>query len=111
MTIREVPLSITDDIVALLKHCQALQSEKDGVTRPAPEVYTRDDDPFADCIRQAIGYTRQLQHLLPMAQQLSALGMELERQGTIRVGVGGDYAQLALAYLVAQYPAHGGTGQ
>ena len=111
MTIREVPLSITDDIVALLKHCQALQSEKDGVTRPAPGAYTREEDPFADRIRQAIGYTRQLQHLLSMAQQLSALGMELERQGKIQVGVGEDYAQQALGYLVAQYPVHGGTGQ
>lgn len=107
MTIREVPLSITDDIVALLKHCQALQSEKDGVTRPAPEAYTREEDPFADRIRQAIGYTR----LLPMSQQLSSLGMELERQGKIEVGVDEDYAQQALGYLVAQYPVHGGTGQ
>lgn len=109
MTLSHV--AIADDIVALLKHCQVLQSEKEEVIRPAPEEYNRDVDPFADRIRQAIGYTRQLQHLLPMAQQLSALGRELERQGKIQVGVGEDYAQQALVYVLAQYPASGGTGQ
>ncbi|WP_448868813.1 hypothetical protein [Enterobacter ludwigii] len=99
MTSKDASLSITDDIVALLKHCQALLSEKGGVTRP-----TREDDPFANRIRQAIGYTQ----LLPMAQPLSAV---LERQEKIQVGVGDDYAQLALTYVVAQYPAPGGTGQ
>ena len=107
----EPHVTIADDVVALLKHCQVLQSEKEGVARPAPEAYSREDDPFADRIRQAIGYTRQLQHLVPMAQQLSALGMELERQGKIQVGVGEDYARQALAYVMAQYPASGGTGQ
>nr|HDC4297906.1 hypothetical protein [Enterobacter hormaechei] len=107
----EPHVTIADDIVALLKHCLVLQSEKEGVTRPSPEAYSREEDLFADRIRQAIGYTRQLQHLLPMAQQLSALGRELERQGKIRVGVGEDYARQALAYVVAQYPASGGIGQ
>lgn len=107
----EPHVTLADDVVALLKHCQVLQSEKEGVIRPAPGAYSREDDPFADRIRQAIGYTRQLQHLLPMAQQLSALGMELERQGKIQVGVGEDYARQALAYVVAQYPASGGTGR
>ena len=99
------------EIVALLTLCQRLQSEKEGVIRPAPEEYNRDDDPFADRIRQAIGYTRQLQQLLPMAQQLNALGVALEQQGQIRVGVGEDYAQQALAYVMAQFPADGGTGR
>lgn len=105
------PKGIADDQVALLALCQTLQSEKDGVRRPAPEEYNRDDDPFADRIRRATGYARQLQHLLPMAQQLSAIGRELERQGKIQAGVGEDYAQRALAYVVAQYPADDGTGQ
>lgn len=97
-------VAIADDVVALLKHCQTLQSEKEGVIRPAPEEYNRDDDPFADRIRQAIGYTRQL-------QQLKALGVALEQQGKIQVRVGEDYAQQALAYIVAQYQADGGTGR
>lgn len=36
-------VAISDDVVALLKHCQTLQSEKEGVIRPAPEAYNRDD--------------------------------------------------------------------
>lgn len=100
-----------DEIVALLTLCLQLQSEKEGVIRPAPEKYNRDDDPFADRIRMAIGYARQLQHLLPMAQQLNVLGVALEQRGKIRVGVGEDYAQLALAYVMAQFPADGGTGR
>ena len=111
MTVKTTSMDIADDIVALLKQCQALQSEKEGVTRGASGEYNRDDDPFADRIREATGYARQLQHLLPMAQQLSALGVALEQQGKIRVGVGEDYAQQALAYFMAQYPADGGTGQ
>jgi|AGFS01.1.fsa_nt_gi hypothetical protein len=98
------------EIVALLTLCQQLQSDKEGVIRPAPEEYNRDDDPFADRIRLAISYARQLQQLLPMAQQLNVLGMALEQRGKIQVGVGEDYAELALAYVVAQYPVDGGTG-
>ena len=100
-----------DDVIGFLKLCQQLQSEKEGVTRPAPEEYNRDEDPFADRICQAIGYTRQLQQLLPMAQQLNVLGRELERQGKIQVGIGEDYAQQALAYVVAQYPVDEGCGK
>lgn len=103
----EPHVAIADDVVALLKHCQVLQSEKEGMTRPAPGAYSREHEPFADRIRQAIGYTRHLQYLVPLSQQLSALGMELERQGKIQVGDGEDYARQALAYVVAS----GGTGQ
>lgn len=99
-----------DDVIGFLKLCQQLQSEKEGVTRPAPEEYNRDADPFADRIRMAIGYARQLQQLLPMAQQLNVLGVALEQRGKIQVGVGEYYAELALAYVVAQYPVDGGTG-
>lgn len=74
----EPHVTIADDIVALLKHCQVLQSEKEGVTRPTPEAYSREKYLFADRIRQAIGYTRQLQHLLPyvVAQYLSSAETE-----------------------------------
>ena len=99
------------EIVALLTLCQQLQSEKEGVIRPAPEKYHQDDDPFADRIRRATGYARQLQHLLPMAQHLNVLGVALEQQGKIQVGVGEDYAQQALAYVVGQYLVDGGTGR
>ena len=50
---------IADDIMAL-------QPEKESETRPAPEEYNRDDEPFPGRIHQVIGSTRQ--QLLPMAR-------------------------------------------
>jgi len=38
-------------------------------------------------------------------------GETLELQGKIRGGVGEDYVQRALAYVVAQFPADDGTGR
>lgn len=64
----EPHVTIAVNVVVLLKHCRMLQLVKEGVTRPASEAYSREDDPFVDRIRQAIGYTRQLQHLVLMAQ-------------------------------------------
>ncbi|MBW4241022.1 hypothetical protein JRY02_20635 [Enterobacter roggenkampii] len=89
-----------DDVIALLKLCQQLQSEKDGRERPAPGTYSRDEDDFADRIRSACGHALQLRRLLPVATTLSA-GME--RRGEISVLPGEDYAQKALARLTVQY--------
>lgn len=68
-----------DDIIALPKLCKQLQSEKDGIKRPVPRAYSRDEDEFADHIRVACGHVLQLRQLLPMMSGLSALGAELER--------------------------------
>ena len=100
MSVNNSHIVIANDIVAILKLCQDIQSEKEGVKRAAPDVYTRDDDPFADRIQRATGYVRQLQNLLPMMQALSTLGTELERQGKIQVEVGEDYTQRALEYFM-----------
>lgn len=99
-----------DEMVALLTLCQQLQSEKDGRERPVPGVYSREEDDFADRIRAACGYARQLRQLLPMMSGLSVIGSELERRGEIHVITGESYANRALAYLMAQYqPAQGET--
>ncbi|PNF13566.1 hypothetical protein A6J71_00625 [Enterobacter cancerogenus] len=92
-----------DDVIALLKLCQQLQSEKDGRERPAPWTYSRDEDEFADRIRSACGHALQLRRLLPVALTLSAIGAEMERRGEISVLPGEDYAQKALARLTEQY--------
>ncbi|MFZ5316465.1 hypothetical protein ACOY7N_20865 [Enterobacter asburiae] len=92
-----------DDIIALLKMCQQLQSEKDGRERPAPGTYSRDEDDFADRIRSACGHALQLSRLLPVATTLSAIGAGMERRGEISVLPGEDYAQKALARLTEQY--------
>lgn len=97
-----------DDIIALLKLCQQLQSEKDGRNRPPPEAYSRDEDSFADRIRTACGHAQQLRQLLPMMTTLSAIGAEMERRGEITVITGESYADRALEHLVEEYlPDHG----
>lgn len=100
-----------DDIIALLKLCQQLQSEKDGRERPAPGIYSRDEDEFADRIRSACGHALQLRQLLPITTTLSAIGAGMERRGEISVLPGEDYAQKALARLTVQYLSAGDNKQ
>ncbi|ASA07025.1 hypothetical protein [Enterobacter hormaechei] len=92
-----------DDVIALLKLCQQLQSEKDGRERPAPGTYSRDEDEFADRIRSACWHALLLRRLLPVMTTMSAIGTEMERRGEISVLPGEDYAQKALARLTEQY--------
>ncbi|EOE7356171.1 TPA: hypothetical protein ACKFMW_004323 [Enterobacter hormaechei] len=92
-----------NEMVALLTLCQQLQSEKDGIERPAPGAYSRDEDQFADRIRAACGYALQLRRLLPMIATLSAVGAGMERRGEITLRTGEDYAQKALEHLTAEY--------
>ena len=92
--------------IELLKLCQRLQSEKDGVVRPEPGVIDMAAtlDQFAMNVTEAISYMTSLHSLLPMKMQLTELGRALERQGKIKPGYGDDYADAALGYLLA---AHG----
>lgn len=94
---------VADDVIALLKMCQQLQSEKDGRERAAPETYSRHEDDFADRIRASCGYALQLRQLLPMLSGLSAIGAELECRGEIHVITGENYADRALEYLMGKY--------
>lgn len=96
-------VEVANEIVALLTLCQQLQSEKDGIERPAPGTYTRDKDQFAERIRAACGYALQLRRLLPVMANLSAVGIEMERRGEISLLPGEDYAQSALECLKAEY--------
>ncbi|EPZ8357618.1 hypothetical protein UXO39_21705 [Enterobacter hormaechei] len=92
-----------DDVIALLKLYQQLQSEKDGRERPAPGTYSSDEDEFADRIRSACGHALQLRRLLPVMTTLSAIGAGMERRGEISVLPCEDYAQKALECLKAEY--------
>lgn len=92
-----------DDIIALLELCQQLQSAKDGIERPVPGAYSRDEDEFADRIRAAYGHVLQLRRLLPVMATLSAIGIEMERRGEFSVMTGDDYSRKALEYLMAKY--------
>ncbi|MHA0962776.1 hypothetical protein [Enterobacter cancerogenus] len=97
-----------DDIITLLNLCQQLQSEKDGKERPVPEVYSRDEDEFAERIRAACGYGLQLRQLLPMMSIMSAIGAEMECRGEISIMTGESYSNRALTHLMAEYlPGYG----
>lgn len=98
-------VKVANEMVALLTLCQQLQSEKDGIERPAPGTYSRDEDEFADRIRVACGHALQLRQLLPMMTTLGAIGTEMERRGEISLLPGEDYAQKALIRLTEQYLA------
>jgi len=92
-----------DDVIALLKLCQQLQSEKDGRERPEHGAYSRDEDEFADRIRTACRHALHLRRLLPMTTTLSAIGAEMEHRGEISLLPGEDYALKALVRLTEQY--------
>lgn len=94
---------VADDIIALLKMCQQLQSEKDSRERAAPEAYSREEDEFADRIRAACGNATLLRQLLPILSIMSSIGSELEHRGKISVMTGESYADRALEYLMGKY--------
>lgn len=91
--------------VVLLKLCQRLQSEKDGVDRPDPGVIDKSKtlDQFAMEIMESITYMTALYKFIPMSLQLAELGRLLEEQGKIKPDYGDDYSRLALDYVLSQY--------
>lgn len=91
--------------IELLKLCQQLQTDKDGVNRPEPGVVdkTKNLDQFAQDIMQSIAYVATLNKLLPMSADLARLGRRLEQEEKISLNVGDDYSRAALNYLLSQY--------
>ncbi|BDU53371.1 hypothetical protein [Limnohabitans sp. INBF002] len=91
--------------VELLKLCQKLQSEKDGVARPEPGVTdkTKPLDKFAIDVTQSITYMASLHQLIPINTKLAELGRKLELEGKIAPRVGDDYSQLALQYVLKEH--------
>ncbi|ODS23602.1 hypothetical protein AB835_08295 [Candidatus Endobugula sertula] len=79
--------------VELLALCQQLQSEKDGVDRPAVGSIDKSKvlDDFAMDISQAITWHNTLLKLVPLMQGLSQLGRKLEEDGRINPQIGDDY--------------------
>lgn len=91
--------------VELLVLCQQLQSEKDGISRPAPGVVdkSKTNDQFAQDIGQAVTNMKALCKLIPQMQQLGDLGRKLEAEGEIEVDYGDDYADAALKFVLADH--------
>ncbi|MDM4095921.1 hypothetical protein [Klebsiella oxytoca] len=90
-------------IIELLTLCQQLQSEKDGIQRPAPDkapVGVSDTfDNFSRQIHQACLYASMIDSLLALQSRLVDTGRQLELQGQIHVEAGDNYAVAAVAWL------------
>lgn len=90
-------------LIELLTRLQRLQSEHDGMARPAPgNVGVSNDevlDDFAQQILHACAAVAQLDSLRAMHLRLAGKGCELESLGELVVPVGESYAQAALDYL------------
>lgn len=90
-------------LIELLSRLQRLQSEHDGVARPAPgNVGVSNDevlDDFAQQILHACAVVALLDSLQAMHLRLAGKGRELESRGELVVPVGENYAQAALDYL------------
>lgn len=88
--------------VELLELCRRLQSEADGVQRPAYGVpdRTKTCDEFSRQVDSAISNMLLLQKVYPIVERLTELGRKLERGGEISVGLGENYAEAALEHVL-----------
>lgn len=92
-----------EELIALLTLCQQLQSDKDGLKRPAPrQTAVMEDevgDTFAQRILNSCAYAVSIDPLLDMQTRLADVGRQLEEQGQLQAGVGENYAQAALGWI------------
>lgn len=90
--------------VELLQLCSDLQSEKDGVDRPLINSVDKSKtlDQFAMDIQRAATFLTATYKLIPMMNDLAALGRKLEDDGFVEASVGDDYSRVALNYFLQQ---------
>ncbi|ODP34983.1 hypothetical protein [Pandoraea sp. ISTKB] len=89
----------------LLALCQSLQSEKDGVDRPAPFAIDKSKtlDQFAKDINAACTNMAALRKLIPQMLRLAELGRKLESDGKLDVECGDDYSSAALNFVLREH--------
>ncbi|KVZ90492.1 hypothetical protein WL22_23730 [Burkholderia ubonensis] len=89
----------------LLAPCQALQSERDGVDRPAPFAIDKFKtlDQFAKDINTASTNMAALHKLIPPMLRLAELGRKLEADGKLEVGYCDDYSSAALDFALREH--------
>lgn len=91
--------------INLLKLCQTLQCEKDGIDRVVFGSFDRSKvkDSFSMEIEQSIVYMASLYKLIPMMNQLSDIGRALDRSNKLSVLPGDDYSKKALEFLTIEF--------
>ncbi|EPP1042705.1 hypothetical protein ACULX8_003248 [Cronobacter sakazakii] len=89
--------------IELLKLCQQLQTQKDGIRRPEPGTFdpAAKMDTFARNITNSCLWLTHIEAMLPVLGQLTELGKELEKEGKIKPEAGDNYASLAVAWLLS----------
>lgn len=87
--------------IELLTLCQTLQTEKDGVNRPAPfEIdKNKDLDQFSLDILAAIRNLSTVRTAIPQRDRLIELAKKLDREGKISLEIGDDLADATINYL------------
>lgn len=91
--------------IELLALCLALQSEKDGIARPAPFAIdpSKTLDQFAKDINTASTNMAALHKLIPQMLRLAELGRQLEKEGKLQVSYVDDYSTAALDLVMAEH--------
>lgn len=91
--------------VELLQLCSDLQSEKDGIQRPAINEINKSKtlDEFAVDIQTAATNMISLYKLFPLMNDLSQLGRKLEAEGKITMEFGEDYSRKALDFVLNEH--------
>ncbi|EOW6430003.1 hypothetical protein ACOZVK_003779 [Cronobacter sakazakii] len=89
--------------IELLKLCQQLQTQKDGIRRPEPGTFdpAAKMDTFARNIANSCLWLTHIEAMLPVLGQLTELGKELEKEGKIKPEAGDNYASLAVSWLLS----------
>lgn len=92
--------------IELLKLCQTLQSEKDGIERPGFGAIdpSKSLDGFARDVQASIVNMSTLYKLYPLHETLADIGRRLAGSGKISVAPGDSYADAALDYLGSLCP-------
>ncbi|EGD4232756.1 hypothetical protein H1Z99_005002 [Salmonella enterica subsp. enterica serovar Meleagridis] len=92
-------------IILQLATLQQLQTEKDGVKRPAPGTFDPSAtlDSFAKQILESCLWLEHMAQLEPDLEKLRMLGIELEAAGKLIVEPGENYCKAALGWLLRQH--------
>jgi hypothetical protein len=93
--------------IELVALCQNLQSEKDGVDRPALwEIdKTKTLDAFASDISRAARNLLELQKYRPIIAALNDVGLSLYNEGKVEMQLGDNFYEAAMKHIKEVVPA------
>jgi hypothetical protein len=91
---------ITNNGELFLQEFLEMRNSQDGVNRP--EIFeidkTKTIDKLSTDVEEVALYLKMLNKLMPMREQLSAIGKKLEKEGKVKMHIGDNYSEVALDY-------------